>query len=90
MESPGASRPPAIPRFRKKARVAQPTLDVPTFFRCGGCGVTARFAHAEQQYGRLVHAFLDQHGHCGDAVQITSARPPVQRTRPGHDSTLWG
>ena len=42
-----------------------------TLFRCGGCGTTARFAHDDQQYGRLVHRFLDRHEQCGDAMEIT-------------------
>lgn len=45
-----------------------------TSFRCGGCGVTSEFAQREQQYGRLVHSFLDQHGQCGNAVEISAGR----------------
>jgi hypothetical protein len=41
--------------------------------RCGGCGAAAQFAHGERQYGRLVHDFLDQHEHCGNAIEITAA-----------------
>ena len=43
-----------------------------TSFRCGGCGAVSHFAHREQQYGRLVLRFLDQHGPCGNAVEITA------------------
>jgi hypothetical protein len=39
-------------------------------FRCGGCEATARFAHDDQQYGRLVHRFLDRHARCGNAMEI--------------------
>jgi hypothetical protein len=43
-----------------------------TSFRCGGCGAASQFAHREQQYGPLVHSFLDKHGQCGNAVEITT------------------
>jgi hypothetical protein len=39
-------------------------------FRCGGCGTAARFEHDDQQYGRLVHRFLDRHARCGNAMEI--------------------
>jgi hypothetical protein len=45
-----------------------------TYFRCGGCGAATRFAHLEQQYGHLVLGFLDQHGRCGNAVEIAVGR----------------
>ena len=32
------------------------------------------FGHRDRQYGRLVHDFLDRHGQCGDAVEISAAR----------------
>lgn len=41
-----------------------------TLFRCGGCGTAARFEHDDQQYGRLVHRFLDRHARCGNAMEI--------------------
>jgi len=44
--------------------------DGTTLFRCGGCETAARFAHDDQQYGRLVHRFLDRHERCGDAMEI--------------------
>ena len=44
--------------------------------RCGGCGAAAQFAHDEGHYGWLVHHFLDQHEHCGNAVEI--ARGPAR------------
>jgi hypothetical protein len=31
------------------------------------------FEQDEQGYGELVHSFLDQHGQCGNAVQISRA-----------------
>jgi hypothetical protein len=44
-----------------------------TSFHCGGCGIATQFDTSEQQYGSLVRLFLDQHGLCGDAVDITAA-----------------
>jgi len=41
------------------------------------------FGHRDRQYGRLVHDFLDRHGQCGNAVEISAARqhagPAVNR-----------
>jgi hypothetical protein len=44
-----------------------------TRLRCDGCGVSAVFEQDEQGYGELVRSFLDQHGQCGNAVQISRA-----------------
>jgi hypothetical protein len=54
-----------------------------TYLRCGGCGATAVFVQRERCYGRLVHGFLDRHGACGNAVEITATRPSAAvATRP--------
>lgn len=54
--------------------VIQNRPDDATYLRCAGCGTAAMFGHRDRQYGRLVHDFLDRHGQCGDAVEISAAR----------------
>ena len=59
----------AVPVLHAKA-AGQPTAST-THLRCGGCQADARYTQNQPGYGRLVHAFLDQHEPCGDAVKIT-------------------
>ena len=45
-----------------------------TYLRCAGCGTATMFGHRDPEYGRLVRDFLDRHGQCGKAVEISAAR----------------
>lgn len=53
-----------------------------TYFRCGGCAVTAMFAQREPRYGWFVHGFLELHEACGNAVEISCVRGGLPETRP--------
>ena len=54
--------------------VIQNRPDDATYLRCAGCGTATMFGHRDREYGRLVHDFLDRHGQCGNAVEISAAR----------------
>ena len=54
--------------------VIQSRPDDATYLRCAGCGTATTFGHRDREYGRLVRDFLDRHGQCGNAVEISSAR----------------
>jgi hypothetical protein len=71
--TPNVIIPCPAPRSSPEAADAGSWPTNATCLRCDGCGVSAVFEQDEQGYGELVHSFLDQHGHCGNAVQITRA-----------------
>jgi len=74
----------------RSAVIRQP--DGATYLRCGGCAASSVFIQSERRYGHMVRDFLDQHDHCGGAVEISAAQRSVGQSadRPLVASGLAG